>query len=187
MEQEPVMRKIIVAAEVSVDGCLGTDNVDFWRQVFQLQSKDVRGYLEHLVFTPDALLLGRKTYEAFAVIWPGRKGKDAERVNAMPKYVASRKQKGPLAWNATLIEGDVVEGIKKLKEAPGESLLQYGVGELTHTMLEHHLVDEIRLLVYPFAFGEGARMFDKAGLSALKLLDTKTFSSGAVALRYQPE
>lgn len=105
----------------------------------------------------------------------------------MPKYVASRTQKEPLPWNATLIKGDVVEEIRKLKERPGKSLLQYGVGELTHTMLKHGLVDEIRLLVCPFAFGEGPRIFEHMGVNTLKLLSTTKFTSGVVALHYQPQ
>ena len=181
------MRKIIVSAEVSVDGAMGGDNVEFWRQVFQSHSKDVRAYLEDILFMPDALLMGRKTFEGFAMIWSTRHGKDAERINAMPKYVASRTRKAPLEWNATLLEGDVAEEIKKLKKKSGDGLLQYGVGELTHTLLEHRLVDELRILVHPFVFGDGPRIFDKMGVNTLKLLNTETFSSGAVALRYQPQ
>ena len=122
-----------------------------------------------------------------AGFWPAREGKQAEKINAMPKYVASRELQEPLEWNASLIKGDVVEKIKKLKDRPGKSLLQYGVGELTHTMLEHGLVDEFRILVFPFTYGEGPRIFDHMGVNTMKLLETKTFSSGAVALRYQPQ
>ena len=110
----------------------------------------------------------------------------ADRINSMPKYVASRTLKEPLQWNATLINGDVAEEIRKLKQESGKSLLQYGVGELTHTMLEAGLVDEFRLLVFPFSFGAGPRIFEHMGVNTLKLLDTKTFSSGVVALHYQP-
>ncbi len=105
----------------------------------------------------------------------------------MPKYVASRTLKEPLQWHATLIKGDVAEAIRKLKQEPGKGLLQYGVGELTHTMLKRGLVDELRLLVFPFAFGEGPRIFEHMGVNTPKLLDTKIFSSGAVALHYQPQ
>lgn len=181
------MRKIIVEAEVSVDGVMGGDNAEFWKQLFPFHSPDVKNYLNELLFLPDALLMGQKTYAFFAMVWPTRQGKDADRINNMPKFVASRTAKAPLQWNATLIEGDVAEEIKKLKQEPGKGLLQYGVGELTRTMLKHGLVDEVRLLVYPFAFGEGARIFDGMGVNALKLLDTQTFSSGVVALRYQPQ
>ena len=181
------MRKVIVEAEVSVDGAMGGENADFWKQVFPFHSPDVVAYLNDLLFTPDALLMGKKTYESFAKVWPTREGKDADRINSMPKYVASRTLKEPLTWNATLIKGDVVEAIKKLKQEPGKGLIQYGVGELTRTMLQHGLVDEFRILVFPFTYGEEPRVFEHMGINTLKLLDTKRFSSGAVAHRYQPQ
>ena len=180
------MRRIIVEAEVSIDGVMG-QGPDFWNQMFQFHTQDVREYLSELLFMPDELLMGQKTYESFAQVWPTRQGKDADRINSMPKYVASRTLKEPLQWNATLIKGDIAEEIRKLKQAPGRDLLQYGVGELTHTMLKHGLVDELRFLVFPFAFGEGPRIFEQMGVQTLKLLDTKTFSSGVVALHYQPQ
>src|SRR5262245_5059947 len=181
------MRKVIVEVEVSVDGAMGGDNADFWKQVFPFHGVDVREYLNELLFMPDALLIGQKTYQGFATVWPTRQGDDADRINRMPKYVASRTLKEPLQWNATLIKGDVAEEIRKLKQAPGKSLLQYGVGELTHTMLKHGLVDELRILVFPFAFGEGPRIFEHMGVQTLKLLETRTFSSGVFALHYQPQ
>lgn len=180
------MRSVIVEVEVSVDGIIGED-MAFWKQVFQFHSADVQEYLSDLLFMPDALLMGRKTYEAFAQTWPTRQGKDADRINSMPKYVASRTLTEPLQWNATLMKGDVAEEIRTLKQQPGTSLLQYGVGELTHTMLTHGLVDEIRIIVFPFTFGEGPRAFEHMGVNTLKLLGMETFSSGAVAHRYQPQ
>ena len=180
------MRKIMVEAEVSVDGAMGGENADFWNQVFPFHSADVQAYLDDLLFMPDALLMGQKTYEFFAQVWPTRQGKQADKINSMPKYVASRTLEEPLQWNARLIQGDVPEEIRKLKQEPGKSLLQYGVGELTHTLLKHNLVDEFHLLVFPFAFGAGPRIFESMGISTLKLLDTRTFSSGVVALIYQP-
>src|SRR4026209_1007416 len=180
------MRKIFVEAEVSVDGGMGADKMEFWQQVFPFHSEDVVVDLNDLLFMPDALLMRKVTYESFSQIWPTRQGKDADRINSMPKYVASRTLKEPLHWNATLIKGDVAEEIRKLKQESGKSLLQYGVGELTHTMLKHGLVDEFRLLVFPFSFGAGPRIFEQMGVYTLKLVDTKTFSSGVVALHYQP-
>jgi dihydrofolate reductase len=179
------MRKIIVEVEISVDGTMGSESMDFWQQVFQFHSGDVKEYLNDLLFMPDALLMGQKTYAAFSEIWPTRQGKDADRINSMPKFVASRTLKDPLAWNASLMKGDVVEEIKKLKQEPGNNLLQYGVGELTHTMLKAGLVDELRILVYPFIFGEGPYIFAHMGIHILKLLETKTFTSRTVALHYQ--
>src|SRR4029453_14675670 len=180
------MRKIIVEVEVSVDGAMGGENVDFWKQVFPSHSADVQEYLNDLLFMPDALLMGRKTFEFFAQVWPTRQGEDADRINGLPKSVASRTLKEPLTWNAILIKGGVAEAINKLKQEPGKGLVQYGVGELTHTMLKVGLVDEFRILVYPFTFGDGPRIFDHMGINTLKLLETRTFSSGIVALHYKP-
>jgi dihydrofolate reductase len=181
------MRNIIVEAEVSLDGVMGGESPEFWEQVFRYHGEDVLDYLKNLLFAPDALLMGRKTYEVFAQVWPDRDGEEADRINSMPKYVASRSLEGPLAWNATLIEGDIAEQIGKLKEQRGRDLLQYGVGELTQTMLRHGLVDELRLVVYPFVFGQGQRVFENFDARNLKLVDTKTFSTGAIALHYQPQ
>lgn len=181
------MRKLIVEAEVSLDGVMGGENASFWEHIFPLHSADVQAYLDELLFMPDALLMGRNTYQVFAQVWPAREGKAADRINAMPKYVASRSLTGPLDWNAALIQGDVAEAISKLKQEPGGSLLQYGLGELTHSMLRHGLVDEMRLLVFPFAFGEGQRIFEQMGVHTMKLLETRTFSSGVVALHYEPQ
>ena len=180
------MRKIMVEAEVSVDGCMGGESMDFWNQVFPFHSADVEAYLNDLLFMPEALLMGQKTYTSFAQVWPARQGKQAERINSMPKYVASRTLQEPLEWNSSLLQGETADEIRKLKQEPGGNLLQYGIGELTHTMLNHGLVDEFHLLVFPFAFGEGPRIFDHMGIHTFKLVDTKTFSSGVVALIYQP-
>ena len=181
------MRKVTVEVEMSLDGCMGGENGGFWEQVFPFHSDDVTEYLDSILFAPDALVMGATTYKFFSQVWPERDGKQADKINTMPKYVASRSLKEPLEWNSTLLKGDVVEAIKKLKEEPGKGLLQYGVGELTRTMLEHNLVDEFRILVFPFSYGEGPRIFDHMGVNTLKFLDIKTFSSGAVALHYQAE
>ena len=180
------MGKVIVEAEVSLDGVMGGE-MDFWKQIFQFHTPDVQEYLDNLVFIPDALLCGRVTYQGFAGVWPTRQGKIADRLNRMPKYVASRTLQEPLTWNATLIKGDVVEEIRQLKQAHARGLLQYGVGELTQTMLKAQLVDEFRFLVFPFAAGKGPRIFEQMGVNTMKLVETKTFSSGVVALHYAPQ
>ena len=181
------MSKIIVEAEVSLDGCLSGEPGNFWGNIFSSHSPDVQEYLDNLMFVPDALVMGRATYQGLHQAWSPREGKLAERINRMPKYVASRTLQEPLAWNSTLIKGDVAEEIKKLKQKLGKGLLQYGVGELTHTMIKAQLVDEFRFLVFPFASGEGPRIFEKMGVNKLKLIETKTFSSGVVALHYEPQ
>src|SRR5438552_1412302 len=105
------MEKVVVEAEVSLDGILGGDNEEFWKKLFQFHIADVTEYLNKLLFTPDALLMGRKTYEGFARVWPTRQGEMADKINSMPKYVASRTLREPLQWNATLMKGDVVQEI----------------------------------------------------------------------------
>lgn len=107
-------------------------------------------------------------------------------MNSLPKYVASRTLAGPLTWNATLIEGDVAAAIASLKEQPGQDILQYGCGELTHTLIRAGLVDEFRLLVYPVAVNEGRRLLDELTKTKLNLLSSQTFSTGVLALHYQP-
>ncbi len=178
------MRKLIVEAEVTLDGVV--NSMGIWPDIFKYHSEDVTNHLNALLASPDALILGRRTYEAFAQVWPARDGDMAKRINAMPKYVASRTLKQPLSWNSSLIQGDVVEQLRKLKEQPGKSLLQYGIGELTNTMLKGGLIDEIQLMVFPFTFGKDGRWFDVLEASSFELLESKSFSSGAILLRYEP-
>ena len=179
------MRKLIVEAEVPIDGIV--NNPDMFGEIFKYHSEDVTEYLNKLLFRPDALILGRKTYEVFAQVWPERKDEMADRINSMPKYVASKTLKQPLSWNSSLIQGDVADEVRKLKQEPGKSLLQYGIGELTKTMLKSGLIDEIHLNVFPFTFGKGDRWFDILGTVNYELLESKSFSSGVVHLRYKPK
>ena len=90
------MRKIIVEAEVSIDGAMGGENPDFFQQIFAFHSADVTEYLNELLFMPDALLMGQKTYAGFAQVWPTRQGKAADRINSMPKYVGRSRFTGML-------------------------------------------------------------------------------------------
>lgn len=178
------MRKLIVEAEVSLDGVV--NNPDIWAEIFKYHSEDVVRYLDALLGSPGALIMGRKTYEVFAKVWPARGGEMAKRINGMPKYVASRTSKPPLDWNSTLMRGDVAGEILKLKKQQGGSLLQYGVGELTRTLLKERLIDELQLIVFPFTFGKGERRYDVLDASRFQLLECKSFSSGAILLRYRP-
>jgi dihydrofolate reductase len=179
------MKKFIVEAEVSLDGVV--NNPDIWAKIFEYHTEDVTDYLNKLLFSPDALILGRKTYQVFSEVWPLRDDEAAKHINSMPKYVASRTITQPLNWNSTLLQGDVAHEVYQLKQEPGGTLLQYGIGELTKTMLKNKLVDEIQLIVFPFTFGKGERWFDIIDNSKFQLLDSKSFRSGAVLLRYQPE
>jgi dihydrofolate reductase len=109
------MRNVIVEAEVSLDCVSDSENPEFWAEVFKFHSPDGVDYLNNLLLMPDVLLMGRRTYEGFAQIWPNREGEQADRINAMPKYVASRNLREPLTWNATLIKGDVAEEIRQIE------------------------------------------------------------------------
>lgn len=176
------MKEIIVAAEISMDGVV--NNPEMFPEIFKYHTEDVQDYLDKLLFSSGALLVGRHTYEGFATVWPTRTGEMADYINKMPKHVASRTLKEPLSWNSTLIQGNVVEEIRKLKHMDGKDLVQYGVGELTRTMLDHGLVDKFQLLVFPFTFGKGGRWFDGMDLKRFNLIECKTYKSGAVLLRY---
>lgn len=178
------MRKLIVEAEISLDGVV--NHPEMWAEIFKYHSEDVTDYLNSLLASPDALLLGRKTYQSFARVWPERDGEMAKRINSMPKYVASRTLKQPLNWNSNLIRGDVVGEIHKLKQEHGNSLLQYGIGELTSTMLKNGLIDEMQLIIFPFIFGKGERWFDILDARRFDLLDCHSFNSGALLIRYRP-
>jgi dihydrofolate reductase len=178
------MRRVIVQTEISIDAVL--ENPQNW--AFDYHNDETMKYVRDSLFAADALLMGRVTYEGFAAVWPTRTGDDiSDRINSLPKHVASRTLKGPLTWNATLLQGNVAEEVARLKEQPGQDILQYGIGELTRTLLQHGLVDEFRFLVFPVAAGSGERIFEKLDQTPFKLLDTKTFDTGVIALHYQPQ
>jgi dihydrofolate reductase len=178
------MRKIIVSSQVSMD--MAVDNPQNF--VFDYVNDEFFAYAREQLFESDALIMGRITYEAFAEAWSSRAGADefADRMNSLPKYVASRTLKEPLTWNSHLIKGDVVKEVAKLKQQDGKNILQYGSGELTHTLLENGLIDEFRLMVFPVAMGTGQRPFENIQKAPMKLLETKTFNTGVVILHYQP-
>jgi dihydrofolate reductase len=178
------MRKVIVQTEMSLDGVMNSE--DLWGLVFKYHSPDLTAYLNDSLMGTDTVLLGRETYEGFAEVWPTRDGADADHINSLPKYVASRTLKEPLKWNARLLK-DIAGEIRALKQQPGKNIIQYGVGELTLTMLQHGLIDELHFLVSPFVLGSGQRVFDKISATTLKLINTKTFESGVVALYYAPD
>jgi dihydrofolate reductase len=140
----------------------------------------------------DALLLGRKTYEAFAAAWPQMEDQTGEygaSMNGYPKHVASTTLEEPLQWNnSTLIEGDVAEGVARLKRQDGKDILVFGSGELVRTLMEHDLVDEYRLMVHPVVVGKGKRLFGDVGETRdLRLVDTKPVGpDGILVLTYRP-
>lgn len=187
------MRKVIEATFVTLDGIID-DTIPSTAPQAQPQKwgapywdDDHMNYARDLLFASDALLLGRVTYEGFAQAWPSRSGDFADRINSLPKYVASRTLEGPLKWNATLIEGDVAEEVARLKQQPGQNILKYGTGELDRTLMQHDLIDEFHFWVFPVAVGGGRRLFDGIDTTHLKLIDTTRFGSGIVVHTYAPK
>jgi dihydrofolate reductase len=140
------------------------------------------------LFASDALLLGRVTFEGFAAAWPSMEeteGDFAVRMNALPKYVASRSLSEPLPWNGTLLKGDLVEEVAKLKQRPGQDVLIYGSGELVNALHPHGLIDEYTLMVFPVTLGVGKHLFrEGTDKSDLRLTDGRTTGMGVAVLTY---
>ena len=139
--------------------------------------------------TTGGLLFGRRTYEDFYAVWPNRSDNPfTEVLNNTMKYVASRTLQEPLPWrNSTLLKGDAAEAVAGLKEQPGKDLVILGSGELVKSLMRCNLVDEYVLQIHPLVLGSGRRLFDNAGSSAtLRLVDTKTTTTGVVIATYQP-
>jgi len=139
------------------------------------------------LFASDALLLGRVTYEGFAASWPSVTDEQgfADRMNSLPKYVASTTLEEPLEWNATLLRGDPVEEVGKLKQQSGQDILIYGSGELVRTLLPHNLIDVLRLMIHPVHLGWGRHLLDGGERFGLKLADSHVTEKGVVTLTYQ--
>ena len=138
------------------------------------------------VLEAEALLLGRITYEGFAEAWPPREGPFAEKMNAMPKHVASTTL-GELGWNnSTLLGADVPTAVAALKQVDGGPILVAGSGTLAHTLIEHDLVDEFRLMVFPIVLGSGKRLFPHSpDKRRLQLVEITQFPTGVVAQHYR--
>ena len=173
------MRKLVESTFMTLDGVISRPqdwSPPYW-------DDEHTGYAEKLLAPADALLLGRDTYEVFSASWPGRPGEYAEKINTMPKYVASRTL-SETTWNASLIEGDTAAGIASLKEQEGGDILKFGTGELDRALIGHKLVDELHFWVFPVVAGKGDRLLDGLDLTTLKLVDTSRFQSGIVVLVY---
>ena len=177
------MRKLIESTFVTLDGVISSPEQwgpPYWNEEHNQYSRD-------LLFGADALLLGRETYEGFAEVWPARSGDPyTDRINALPKYVASTTlTEADLSWNATLLEGDVAEEVARLKGQDGADILKFGTGSLDATLIEHGLVDELHLWVFPVVAGSGQRLLSGiVGTTHLKLLRTTPFSTGLVVHTY---
>jgi len=181
------MGRLIVNNAMTVNGAFEAPSPDEWL-VLDADSNNVS--LEQFL-AADAMLLGRKTYEGLAAVWPTLTGDPtlgvfADRLNSMPKYVASRTLRGPLEWNATLLEGDLVESVTALKARHDGNLIVSGCGEFTHNLTSHRLVDEFWFWVSPYLWASGPRIFDGVASIRLELISSMTFPSGVLRLCYRP-
>jgi len=179
------MRNIIVTEYLTLDGVF--EEPGYWS--FDYFNEEAMQYKRDELFSSDVQLLGRVTYEGFAKAWPTMPdtGDFGERMNSMPKYVVSTTLTHAEWQNTTIINKNVVEVIKKLKEQAGQHILVAGSGKLVHTLMQHHLVDEYRFMVHPVVLGSGKRLFPEGTEQyKLKLVETRAFKTGIVVLHYQP-
>lgn len=179
------MRNVIVSTYMTLDGRV--DGLPDW--VVPWDDDAMAGYHTDLLANSDGLLLGRRTYEVFAAIWPPRAGTlpYVDKINSMAKYVASTTLRDPAWKNSHLICGDVVAGVAALKRRPGQDLVMYGCHDLMHALRGHGLIDEYRLLVHPVVTGTGRTMFDAGpGRADLDLVDSTVMAPGVAVLTYRP-
>jgi dihydrofolate reductase len=186
------MATIVVTEFISLDGVIedpgGSEDFEHggWSFAFDRGDEGNRFKLEETMRS-SALLLGRVTYEGFAAAWPSREGEFADRFNSMPKYVVSSTL-GEAAWtNTTVLRGDPVEEVAALRRDLEGDVVVHGSARLAQTLLEHDLVDELRLMVFPVVLGSGKRLFgETAGKKTLRLADSKVVGDGVAILVYRP-
>jgi dihydrofolate reductase len=186
------MRKLSVSTLVTLDGVIQdpggfgeTADGGWGNRYFTADAQ--QNALEHLQ-AADYFLVGRVTFELLHKTWAGiRGGAYLDRLNEIPKLVASATLTGPLPWNATVINGDVAAEIARLKEENGRDIEVYGSATLVQTLMRHNLIDEYRIHVHPIVLGGGTQLFPQSGVPAtLRLTGTRTLDSGAVTLSYAP-
>lgn len=176
------MRKLIVTEFLTLDGMFEDP-----APPPGYPSPEIGKFKFEELFESGALLLGRVTYQGFARYWPTMKGTSdfADRMNSLPKFVATTTLKD-LEWNATALAGDIVTAVKALKQQEGQNILVYGSGTLAQTLLNQHLVDELRLMVYPLVRGKGRRFFTGEDKLSLTLRRSRELGAGVVLLIYEP-
>ncbi len=180
------MRKIVVSMFITLDGVMEAPNQ--WS--FQFGSKEQQMYKYDELFACDALLLGRVTYQGFAAAWPNMPGTGdyGVRMNSIPKYVVSTTLQEAEWNNSRIIRNNVSEELSILKQQTGQDIFIFGSSTLVNSLMQYDLIDEYRLMVFPVIVGSGKRLFqDVNAKKSLRLIDTKTFTSGVVVLSYQPD
>jgi dihydrofolate reductase len=179
------MRNIINSTYVSLDGVI--ENPQDWPG--SDVEDDAYAVQRALLFDCDTLIMGRRTYDVFAPVWPTRSGDDvSDRINSMTKYVVSSTMDKADWTDTTVVSGDVVDTMRRLKQQPGQNIVQFGFGQLSFTLMEHGLLDELRLWVHPYIIGKGGPtdlLYRDCTLQKLTLVDTHPLASGIVILTYR--
>jgi dihydrofolate reductase len=186
------MGQIVVSEFVSLDGVVedpaGDEGSRFGGWVGEIRGREEadKVKLDEALGT-DALLLGRRSYEFFAARWPSRGGELADRLNGLPKYVVSSTLEDPEWSNSTVLRGDAVNEVTKLKQERDGEIVVYASFQLVRTLIEHDLVDELRLMIYPVVLGAGERLFGETGdKKPMRLVNSQTVGEGVVFLTYEP-
>jgi dihydrofolate reductase len=178
------MRRIVALEYLSIDGVMEDPawTVPFWND------KHAK-YAYGTLFSSDALLLGRRTYEGFAAAWPTMSDPQgfADRMNSLPKYVVSTTLDTAEWTNSHVVKGDVAAEVARLKEEPGKDILVYGSADLVNWLVGQGLLDEMRLWIHPVVVGTGKRLFPEENtMRTWDLVGTAVLDSGAVVLDYRP-
>jgi dihydrofolate reductase len=182
--------RIVVTEFVSLDGVMedpggseGTKHAGWSFEISRGEEGD-KFKLDETMGS-DALLLGRKTYEGFAEAWPSRDGEFADKFNTMRKYVVSSTLQSPEWSNSTVLSGDLVEDVTRIREEHDGDVVVHGSAQLVQGLLEDDLVDELRLMVFPVVLGSGKRLFgETSGKKRLQLTSSKTVGDGIEILIY---
>jgi dihydrofolate reductase len=186
------MGKIIVSENVSLDGVVqdptGEEGFRFggWSRIGDKDREAWAKVLLDEALGTDALLLGRRSDEWFAARWLSRSGEWADRLNSLPKYVMSSTLQ-EARWNSpTVLAGDLVDEVSKLKQELDGDIVVYASTQLVHSLMEHDLVDEVRLMIYPVVLGVGERLFgETSDMKSMRLRDTRIVGDGLVLLTYE--
>jgi dihydrofolate reductase len=187
------MGRIVVTEFLTLDGVMedpgGANKSKYGGWAFQFdRGPEGDKFKSDELFASEAALLGRVTYQEFAAAWPTRKGEFADKMNGMKKHVVSTTLARADWNNSVLITSDVVNQVSKLRGAEGGDILVAGSGKLVHTLFQNHLVDELRLMVFPVIVGGGMRLFKDGGDKLpLRLAEAKSVGAGVVTLVYHPE
>jgi dihydrofolate reductase len=186
------MGKIIITENVSLDGVIedptGAEGLSFGGWFWETdRGEDGEKFTLDKTLGAEALLLGRRSYELFAATWPSRGGDLADKMNSLPKYVVSSSLVAPDWNNSTVLKGDVVHEVAKLKRELGGEIVVLGSPQLARTLIEHDLADELRLMTYPVVLGAGARLFgETSAKKPMRLVNTQTVGDGIAILTYAP-